>query len=86
LLEDLARRASAAAPAKGELLPWKERHVELLQAAAGHLDRAVAAGDAPIELRCEDLRASADELGRIAGNVDVEDLLDVIFSQFCIGK
>ncbi|TIU61793.1 MAG: hypothetical protein E5W25_28180, partial [Mesorhizobium sp.] len=38
------------------------------------------------ELRAEELRLAADRLGRITGAVDVEDLLDVIFSQFCIGK
>ena len=39
-----------------------------------------------LELRADDLRLAADRLGRISGAVDVEDLLDVIFSQFCIGK
>jgi len=38
------------------------------------------------ELVAEDLRAAATELGRITGRVDVEDLLDVIFADFCIGK
>jgi tRNA modification GTPase len=38
------------------------------------------------ELRAEELRLAAERLGRIVGAVDVEDLLDVIFSQFCIGK
>ncbi len=38
------------------------------------------------ELRAEDLRIALRALGRITGRVDVEDLLDVIFSEFCIGK
>jgi len=38
------------------------------------------------DLRAEELRLAADRLGQITGAVDVEDLLDVIFSQFCIGK
>jgi tRNA modification GTPase len=38
------------------------------------------------ELMGEDLRMAARELGRITGRVDVEDLLGVIFSEFCIGK
>lgn len=39
-----------------------------------------------MELRAEELRRATDSLGRITGRVDVEDLLDVIFSEFCIGK
>lgn len=38
------------------------------------------------ELAAEDLRLAMRALGRITGYVDVEDLLDVIFSDFCIGK
>ena len=38
------------------------------------------------ELVSEDLRMAARSLGRITGTVDVEDLLDRIFSSFCIGK
>jgi len=38
------------------------------------------------ELAAEDLRAAADSLGRLLGRVDVEDILDVIFREFCVGK
>jgi tRNA modification GTPase len=38
------------------------------------------------ELRAEDLRLTWRSLGRITGRVDVEDLLDVIFRDFCLGK
>ncbi len=38
------------------------------------------------ELAAEDLRRAVQALGRITGRVDVEDLLDVIFREFCIGK
>ena len=43
------------------------------------------AADLP-ELRAEDLRLAWRSLGRITGRVDVEDLLDVIFRDFCLGK
>ena len=39
-----------------------------------------------IELAAEDLRMAARELGKITGKVDIENLLDVIFARFCIGK
>lgn len=42
--------------------------------------------DKEIELAAEDLRMTAREIGKITGKVDIEHLLDVIFSSFCIGK
>ena len=41
---------------------------------------------APLDLAAEEIRIAADELGRITGRIDVEELLDVIFRDFCIGK
>jgi tRNA modification GTPase len=38
------------------------------------------------ELAAEELRLAATALGHVTGHVDVEELLDVIFSDFCIGK
>ena len=52
--------------------------------AAAALRRSLAAELA--ELRAEDLRLAWRSLGRITGRVDVEDLLDVIFADFCLGK
>jgi tRNA modification GTPase len=62
------------------------RHVELLRDTVRYLGEAVDADGSPLELRSEALRLAGHSLGRIAGSVDVEDLLDVIFSQFCVGK
>ena len=55
---------------------------------AAALDRAalVGAGAGDSELVAEGLRVAARALGRVTGRVDVEDLLDVIFNEFCIGK
>jgi tRNA modification GTPase len=38
------------------------------------------------ELAAEDVRVAVRALGRITGRVDVEDVLDVVFRDFCIGK
>ena len=62
----------------------RARHREALIEARDNLGRALNA-DAP-ELAAEDVRLSLRALGRITGRVDVEDLLDVIFRDFCIGK
>jgi tRNA modification GTPase len=40
----------------------------------------------PLELIAEDMRRASRALGRIVGAVDVEDILDAVFSRFCIGK
>jgi len=60
------------------------RHRQALLETVAALDRALAGAEA--ELVAEDLRMAVRSLGRITGRVDVEDLLDVIFRDFCIGK
>jgi len=62
----------------------RARHREALEECLDALRRALGA---PLpELTAEDLRLATRSLGRITGRVDVEDLLDVIFRDFCIGK
>lgn len=60
------------------------RHREALEACVASLARAATA-KLP-ELAAEDIRLAVRSLGRITGRVDVEDVLDVIFRDFCIGK
>jgi tRNA modification GTPase len=62
----------------------RARHRHGLEACREALERAFAA-PAP-ELAAEDVRLAVRAIGRITGAVDVEDLLDVIFRDFCIGK
>lgn len=62
----------------------RARHRAALEECRDHLQRALKARAA--ELRAEDVRLASRALGRITGSVDVEDLLDVIFRDFCIGK
>ena len=80
LTEELARRFDAgAAP-----LITRARHRAALEECLSALRRYEPA--ALPELAAEDLRLAARALGRITGRVDVEDLLDIIFRDFCIGK
>jgi tRNA modification GTPase len=48
--------------------------------------REAMVAERPLELRAEELRHAGDALARITGKIDVEDMLDVIFRDFCIGK
>ena len=38
------------------------------------------------DMACEELRMAVEAIGRITGHIDVEDVLDVLFKDFCIGK
>src|SRR5262249_15954392 len=62
------------------------RQRQLRQQAAAALRRSLDGVAASEELVAEDLRSAAWSLGRLLGQVDVEDILDVIFREFCIGK
>src|ERR1700694_1143228 len=64
----------------------RERQRKLLQETANLLHRSIIIIGEGEELAAEDLRAAAYALGRLLGRVDVEDILDVIFREFCIGK
>ena len=65
----------------------RARHRRALEETVAALDRCLAEGPSGREeLIAEELRAAATTLGRLTGRVDVEDILDVIFRDFCIGK
>lgn len=82
LANDLQARSEALSLA----LPSRLRHRTLLNDSLAALSQAVNSTSAGLDIRAEYLRQAGHSLGRITGRVDVEDLLDVIFSEFCIGK
>ena len=63
----------------------RARHLEALRRARAHIDGARAAAR-QLELFAEELRLAQDALAEITGEFSADDLLGVIFSQFCIGK
>jgi tRNA modification GTPase len=87
-MDELRARLSQAArqmtESSGPPPLTRSRHRAALLAAAEHLDAAERAELA--ELRGEDLRLAMRAIGRITGHVGVEDILDTVFSRFCIGK
>lgn len=80
----LAEAARAMTETAGPPPLTHARHRAALREASAHLSMAETA-DLP-ELRGEDLRLAMRAIGRITGHVGVEDLLDTVFSAFCIGK
>ena len=62
----------------------KERHISIMRESVELIDRSLSM-EIP-ELFAENIRMLSRNLGRIVGQVDVEDLLDSIFGDFCIGK
>jgi tRNA modification GTPase len=64
----------------------RARQRKLLQQTTASLHRSITAVGEGEELAAEELRVAAHSLGRLLGRVDVEDILDVIFRDFCIGK
>ena len=86
LMEKLAQEIGQHLAASASEAPplTRARHRTALEECVSHLDRALSAAMA--DLRAEDVRLAMRALGRITGRVDVEDLLDIIFRDFCIGK
>jgi tRNA modification GTPase len=75
-------------PREGAMIT-RARHRQHVVAAAEALHRfskLSQQGSMAVDLAAEELRLAASELGRITGAVDVEDVLDVLFRDFCIGK
>lgn len=70
----------------GDLVPARKRQFDLIEETISEIDSALILKDLDLTLRAEHLRRASDMLGRITGDIDVEDILDVIFSQFCVGK
>jgi tRNA modification GTPase len=85
LLAEIGARARARLGDGDSALFARARHRDATQAAHAAI-RAAISTSKPLELIAEDLRRAALALGRIVGAVDVEDILDAVFSRFCIGK
>jgi tRNA modification GTPase len=73
---------------RDDLLITNLRHCRCLEAALGRLERAAESLRSGLseEFAAMDLRAALDELGAITGETSTEDLLNEVFSRFCIGK
>ena len=69
------------------MLVTRERHRNKLNACLIEIENFLTKDqDKDIEMAAEDLRLATRYLGALVGKVDVEEILDSIFKDFCIGK
>lgn len=85
LLELLRCRVAELAGGREPVLLTRDRQIHACRQCLACLDRADVEG-VPVEIIAEELRQAARILDRLVGKVDVDDLLDEIFSRFCVGK
>lgn len=84
LLNDIGAFLSENLRPSEPAIVTRSRHAKSLTEAAFSLEKAIGCADAVIA--AEHLRRASHAIGRVTGRVDVEDVLDVVFREFCIGK
>ena len=84
LIKKLEERVLQIVPNNSSPLITQERYRMALKNSVANLENFSL--NKNIELAAEDLRLTAREIGKITGKIDIENILDVIFSRFCIGK
>ena len=87
-LSELTNIAKKKMGTQGPATITQARHREFLNNCLAALKKAHfgLSNQADLELIAEDFRSAIYSIGRITGRVDIEDLLDVVFKEFCIGK
>ncbi|MDE8350217.1 MAG: tRNA uridine-5-carboxymethylaminomethyl(34) synthesis GTPase MnmE [Acidocella sp.] len=84
LMQQLSDWANKLTDTKGSAALARPRQVACVQDTATALANALVASEP--ELCCEELRIAAGALARLVGSIGVEEILDAVFSGFCIGK
>ena len=86
LIDVIVKHLSAISPKENACLT-RERHVQCVNKAILAFERSIKLDiNKDPELLSEELRSAANAIGSITNAIDVEDVLDDIFSSFCIGK
>jgi tRNA modification GTPase len=86
LINALARFAEGFFTSEPALVTRERQRAHLQQTVSALRGAQTAAADGREEIMAEQLRLATRALGKLLGRVDVEDILDVIFRDFCIGK
>jgi tRNA modification GTPase len=86
LLDLIGKAAEEQLAGADQSLIAATRHRSAFEDALSHLERTEDGANNALEFMAEDLRLAARALERIAGRIDVEEVLGLIFSRLCIGK
>ena len=84
LMTALAAEAQRLASCRAVPALTRPRHNSALRDATNHLEAAI--GCDAVEFAAEELRLAMNCLARVTGAVETEEVLDLLFSEFCIGK
>jgi tRNA modification GTPase len=82
LIEAIRERATLAL-GRGDALVTRQRQREAIKSALTALN---GLDGVPDEVAADLLRAASEAIGRLSGRIHIEDVLDRLFSEFCIGK
>lgn len=85
LIAELSRQAKDRLGSDSPALT-RLRHRQALEKAGESIAAALRSDERSPELAAEGVRVALTEIGRITGRVDLDDLLDVVFRDFCVGK
>ncbi|MEL6947020.1 MAG: tRNA uridine-5-carboxymethylaminomethyl(34) synthesis GTPase MnmE [Pseudomonadota bacterium] len=85
LVEYVTSLLSSHAGLDDETLITRARHREELGRCVEQMDMSLNE-NLDLELRTDHLRRAGDAIGRLTGRIETDDLLDVIFAEFCVGK
>jgi tRNA modification GTPase len=86
LLDAIANNAEQQLAGQGPALITQERHRLVFEEALKQIEASFTRPAGAPEILAEDLRRAGRALERIAGRIDVEEVLGEIFSRLCIGK
>jgi len=84
-IDALQEKIAAIIPSEASFVT-RQRHRNHLESALSHLNKCELVAHIGLEIKCEQLRRAAHEIGSITGKIAVDEILGHIFSSFCIGK